>query len=218
MGIFNVPISKANASIEIDTDAIPQKLYEYALLEGLKVVLTKGMSKITTAKLEGEQLAKARAAALAKANENKTALLDGTLKIGRGAKAKSDVPAKVMTEARRLAKADLKDMIREAGMKISAVPAKELTEGANKLIEADPKYIEQAKTNLEARESAPKPKVDVKSLVAESPALLAKIEAENAAKRKNDGTLSAKQAGKTGGKKGKVPPAKPQAPEATAQA
>lgn len=198
MTIFAVPITKAgNKTIDIESDTLSDAMHKLIFQEGLKVVLNKGagMSKVTVAKLEGEALEKARAAAYAIGEKQAEALRAGTLKVGRQTKAKG-VSGAVMTEARRLAKAVVKDMIRDAGMKISHVPAKEITEAANKLIEQDKAFIEQATANLAAREAQPKPTLDIKSLISESPKLVAAA-ATKKAKDKKDAPLSAKQAGQT---------------------
>lgn len=196
MGIFSVPVTKAgNSTLDIDTDKLPDDMYKLAMAEGLKVLLNKGMSKITTAKLEGEELAKAQAAALAQGEKNAEALRSGTLKVGRGSSKTKGIPGVVMTEARRLAKAVIKDLMRAEKIKISAVPAKEITEAANKLLEVDSSFIAQATANIKARDEAPKPAIDIKSLVKESPDLLAKL-ADKKAADKASAPLSAKQAGK----------------------
>jgi len=36
MTIMQVPVTKGKGTVEIDTDALPQAVYEYALLQGLK--------------------------------------------------------------------------------------------------------------------------------------------------------------------------------------
>ena len=64
---------------------------------------------------------------------------------------------------------------------------------AKELLEAMPDLIETAKANLEARSKiAVGEKINVKALIKESPALVAKAEA----RKGNGGTISAKQAGK----------------------
>lgn len=203
MATFAIPISKAGANIDVDVDALPEEMYAQALKEGLKVMLSKGMSKITTKDLEGEELAKARAAALEKAQENLAAMNGGTYKIGR---AKSATTGKVsgatMTEARRLARNVVKDTLRKAGYKISLVAASDITAAANKLIDSDPSYIEQAKANLEARTAAPVG-IDLTALVHEDPKKKAAAEKRKAEAK---GQLSAKQAGMTAKVAGKAKP------------
>ena len=58
MAILRIPVTKAgNKAIEVNTDTdIPDAMYQLALEEGLKVLLNKGMSKISTKGLEGEAL------------------------------------------------------------------------------------------------------------------------------------------------------------------
>jgi hypothetical protein len=197
MAILNIPITKAgNRPIEVDPDILPDAMYRLALEEGLKVLLNKGMTKILTAKLEGEELESAQAAAYAKAEENLSAVKAGTLTKGRATVVKGKdgkkLPAAILTEARRLAKEVAKNEIRAAGMKISHVPASEITKAANAFIAADPYYIEQATKNIEER-STKKVAVDIASLVHESPALVA---ASEKVKAERKAASSAKQAGK----------------------
>lgn len=195
MAVLSVPIPKGGgATIDVDVDAIPQEAFSAIVLAGLEALLGKRMSKITgLTKLEGEDLAKAHEAAGKIAAENLSNIMANKVAAKRG-KAKADgVSREVKTEATRLAKAVVKDQIRAAGMKISHVAAKDITAAANELIANDPSYIETAKVNIEAR-SHITPAIDIKSLISESPALVAKAQAKSDA-NKAEG-LSAKQAGK----------------------
>lgn len=191
MSAMSIPVTKGKGVVSIETDQLPEAVYAEALRLGLKELVNRGMSKITVAKLEGEELAKAQAAAMAKATDNVEAIMAGKIKFA-GQKASSKVSGAVMTEARRIARNIVKDEIKKAGGKISHYEASEITKAANQLIEAQPEIIETAKANLEARTSAPV-KLDIASLVKESPKLVAKAEEAKAAKK---GQLSAKQAGK----------------------
>ena len=204
MAILKVPVSKAGASLDVDVDKIPQDAFAIVVLEGLKVLLAKKMSKITVAKLEGEDLAKAQAAALEVAKGNLSDIMEDKVKSGRSGSSKTKgVPGAVMTEARRLAKAVVKDQIRAAKIKISTVPASDITAAANELIASDDSYVIQAKANLEARATV-KPTIDITKLIQPDPKLVAKAEAKKAEAKKN-APLSAKQAGKV------APRAKPAA-------
>jgi len=203
MATLNIPITKAgNRPIEIDPEALNDEMFKLALTEGLKVLLNSRMTKVGAQKgLEGEELAKSQAAAYTKAEENAKALLEGKFKKGRatgavGADGKK-VPGVVMTEARRLAKEIVKNELRAAGIRISHVEASEITKAANALIEADPSFIAQATANIEGR-SQVKAKLDIASLVHESPKLKAAAEARKAAAKE---VLSAKQAGKAAPRK-----------------
>lgn len=200
MATLRVPVTKAGTTIEVNSDTLPEEAYKFVFEAGLKAVLNLGMSKILTKGLEGDKLAEAQAAALAKAQENLDNLLAGKIKKGRTTAKDANgnkVSGPVMTEARRLAKEVVKNEIRAAGMKISHVEASVITKAANELIAADPSYIEKATANLEAR-STIKSAVDIKALVHESPKLVAKA---NAAKAERKTQLSAKQAGKVAPRK-----------------
>lgn len=211
MGILKIEITKAGKrQMEVDTDALPEPIYAAALAAGLKLLLNAKMSKITTAKLEGDDLAKAQSDAWAKAEENLAAMHDGSYKTGRAAAATDasgkKVPQVVMTEALRIAKNMVKDQLRKANIRISHVEAKDITAAAKEFLTADPSIIEKAKEAVEARQAAPAP-IDIAGLIHESPALVAKADAEKAERK---ATLSAKQAGKVAPRK-----AQPQGSAAT---
>lgn len=199
MAILNVPVTKAKGTVEIDLDTIPEEVYKEALLQGLKVLVNRGASKISKVTYPVE--AELKTAALAKAQEQVEAIKAGKIKI-TGQKKVAGVTGAVTTEARRLARNLVKDEMKRQGIKISHVEASEITKAANELLAADtkphedgtPNLYEQAKANLEARAKVSvSSKINIKALIHESPELVAKAEARKA---KKDGTLSAKQAGK----------------------
>jgi len=190
---LSVPITKAGATVEIDTSAIPIEVYQEALLQGLKVLLNRGTSKITKETYDKPE--ELKAAALAKAEEQVQLVMTGKIKF-TGQKAAKKESGKVMTEARRLARNVVKDAIKASGGKISHYEAKDITTAANELLKSDPSLVEQAKVNLEALEKAPSQTVDIKSLISVSAKKVAQAEAKKAAEAA-DKPLSAKQAGKT---------------------
>lgn len=198
MAILSIPITKAKRAIDVETDDLSPEVYQRALEEGLKVLLNKNMSKITTTGLEGDKLIEAQDAAFAKGLENFEAVKSG--KIGRAAKSgnASKVPGIVLTEARRLAKEVVKNEIKAAGMRISHVPASDITKAANALIDADPSFIAQAQANIESR-AAIKSAVDITSMVHADPKLV-KADEDRKAARKTQ--LSAAKAGKAAPRKG----------------
>jgi len=193
MAVLQVPITKGKGFVEIDTedtDALPGEVYKEALLLGLKELCNRGMSKLTKASTKDE--AELQSLAMAQAEKNVEAIAQGKIRF-LGKKAKTGESAAVMTEARRLAKNLVKDGIKAAGMKISHVETKDITAAANELLANDPSIVEQAKANLEERAKVPA-KVDlIKSLIKESPKLVAKAAEANVKKKS---TLSKTQAGK----------------------
>ena len=186
MPIIQIPITKGKSTVEINTDDIPDKVYQEIVLQGLKTLLNRGMSKITKASTKDED--EMKSLAMEAAAKNVEAVMSSTIKF-TGGKAKKASGA-VMTEARRLARNLVKDAMKEAGIKVSHVEAKEITAAANELLEADPSILEQAKTNLEERAKKPIA-IDIKALVKTSPKLVAKAE-----ERKAKDQLSKTQAGK----------------------
>lgn len=211
MAIVQVPVVKGKGSVDIDIEKLPDDMYKAALEAGLKVLINGGASKITKAEYPDE--AELKAAAMAKAEERVAQMLDGTLKLP-GVKAAKKASGAVMTEARRLAKAIILDLMRKQGIRKADVDAKEITAAANELIEQQPDILEEAKANIEAREkSEVAGKIDISALIKINPTKKAKNDAENAAKkaeRAKNKPLSAKQAGMTAKAK-KKPAAQAQA-------
>jgi len=206
-----IPITKAgNKTIEISTDNIPDEMYNIALAEGLKVLLNRGMSKVPASKgLEGKELEDVHVSAYTIAEKNVEKLYAGELKGGRSIASKDGdkVSGVVMTEARRLAKEVIKNEIKAAGMKISHVPAADITKAANALLTTDKSYLATAQANIEARMALVtkgKDEAEAKASalamlqklggIAESPKLV-KAAAERKAKEKAEKGLSKTQAG-----------------------
>lgn len=193
--LMRIPVVKAKGGfVEIDTASLPDDVYAEALLQGLKVLVNRGTSKVTkeTYPVEAELQAKA----MEVANEQVELIKTSKIKFTGAAKAKTKESGKVMTEARRLARNVVKDAIKANGGKISHYEAKDITAAANELLKSDPSLIEQAKANLEALEKTPSHTVDIGTLISVSAKKVAASEAKKA-KEKADRPLSAKQAGKT---------------------
>jgi hypothetical protein len=197
MANLQIPISKAKSKITVDTDSLPEEMYQLAMIEGLKVLLNSKMAKVTVAKLEGEELAKAQAAAMEIAEKNLKALMAGEIK--KSSASSSKIPAAVRAEAMRLARIAIRDTIRANNMIPSRVPAADITAAAKALIEGtNNEYIKQAQINLD-KKPVIETKIDLGILgLAESPKLVAKAE-KIKAERKSE--VSAKQAGKVAPRK-----------------
>ena len=190
---IDVLISKAKRTIAVDTTTISDEMFSEIVYRGLADVLNSGMSKITVAKLEGEQLEKAKSAAFEKAEENLKALLAGEIKPkGTRGKKTSKVPTEIKTEALRLAKAAITDQIKQDGGKVSHYAKSDITKWAKELLEADASYFTMAETSLAQRKATP---VKI-SLAALKPSekLVAAAEAKKANSKKGN-PISAKQAG-----------------------
>lgn len=202
--VMRIPVTKSGGTVEIDTSAIPQDVYEAALAEGLKALVNKGMSKITLKDLEGADLAKAKAAAQAKAEDNAKAILDGSIKLP-GRKSRTKEPAEVMAEARRLAKNLVKDELKKANIRLKDVASKDLTAWAKNVLDSNPELIAEARANVEARkESKLAGTINLKGLVGASfDTLKAEGEAAKAKAVERGKQLSAKQAGMPAKRKAK---------------
>ena len=177
--------------VSVDTSQLPDEVYREALMQGLKVIAERAMSKITKEAYPDE--AERKNAIRVKAEANIADMYAGKTKITGKATVKKASGA-VMTEAMRIARNLVKDFMRNNKIKQSTVKAAEITAAAKAMIENDPSIIETAKTNLEARAATPI-KIKLADLIHADPELVAKQEAKKEAKAK-DKPLSAKQAGK----------------------
>jgi transcriptional/translational regulatory protein YebC/TACO1 len=183
--LFKVPVVKAKGFIEVNTSELPDHVYREALMQGLKVLLNRGQTKITKeAYPEPEQL---RGEAMKKAEETLESMYAGKIRI-MGAKA-DKVPGAVMTEARRIARNLVKEELKRSGVKVSYIEASEITKAANALIAADPDILKQAEEELEKR-ARTKVKIDI-SAIPQSKKKIAAAEAKKAEK-----VLSAAKTGK----------------------
>ncbi len=191
MPVATIRVSKGKGVVEIDTDKLPEEVYAACLFKGLEHFVNLGMSKITVAKLTGEDLTRAQSAAMEKAAENVVKIMAGNIK--RTAAAKTDVPGKVMTEARRLAKNLVKDEMKRQGLKVSHVEASEITKAANAMIEARPELLDMARASLEGVAKVAS-ETSIVSAIPVSAKKVAAAEAAKAAKQAKGAPISAKQA------------------------
>jgi len=189
--VITFALKNGAGDISVETGNLPEDVYREALLQGLKVLCERGMSKLTKEAYPDE--AERKAAIKAKAEGNVNDLYAGKVKLTGQAKVKKASGA-VVTEAMRLARNLVKDAMKANKIKISTVKASEITKAAKALLEVDASIMATAEANLKAREATPV-KIDIKSLIHVDPDLVAKDEAKKA-KAKADKPLSAKQAGK----------------------
>lgn len=185
--IVKIAITKGGDTIEVDVNALPQDVFREAIMQGLKTILNRGMSKLKKTDQGTPE------AAMKIAQENLAKCMEGKIRFTAGGKTKADkLDREVKTEALRLAKAIVKDAIKADGGKISHYSASDITTAAKAYLEDNPETIELAKENLERRKAAPVKVASIK--IKADPKLVAKAEEANA-KRKANKPLSAKQAG-----------------------
>lgn len=191
MASLAVPVVKAGKGItlDVDTSACSEVSYAEALALGMKVLMNRGMSKITAENYPNVE--ERKAAALTQAQKNLQAINDGTIRVA-GGKAKAGVSGAVMTEARRLAKAIVKESIKENGEKVSHYTAAEITKAANQYIDENPEILVEAKENLDKRKTK-KVSAGIMAGIKISDTLVKKAEAKKAASKAAG--ASAKQAG-----------------------
>lgn len=203
--VVSFALKNGAGTIEVDTAQLPDHVYREALMQGLKLIAERAMSKITKEAYPND--AERKAAIKAKAEANVQDMYDGKTKITGEAKVKKASGA-VMTEAMRLARNLVKDAMKANKIKISHVKASEITAAAKALMDTDPSILVTAEANLKAREATPI-KIDIKALIHTDPDLVAKDTARKA-ETKASKPLSAKQAGKV------APRAKGSKPQAEA--
>jgi len=213
---YQVPISKAKRSIEVDESDLSDEMFKLVVAEGLKVLLNAKMSTIKTTGKEGEELANLQAEAYAKAETNLSDLKAGKVSKGRATskitKDGKKIAGPVLVEARRRAKEIVRNELRAANVRISLVAASDITKAANAFLETDAgqQIIVDAEAAIAARAGV-KSGLNILDMVKESPILVKRAETEKAERKS---VSSAKQAGKPKVRaSGKVPPAKPKAPE-----
>lgn len=198
--VETIELKGSVGSVEVQVGNLPDDVYKMVMAEGLKAIINAvGMSKILpgVTKLEGKAKEERIAAIMNQANANVKSLYDGTIKKG-GKKAKTS--GAVATEAMRLAKMLVKDHIRNSGQKIGAYSAKEITEAAKKVLEGNPRLVQQAEANLAERAAEAKTTggLDLTALFgakASSDEVKAKPKTPPKPKAKGEKVLSAKQAG-----------------------
>ena len=141
MAELQIPITKAKGQfVTIETDAIPADVYAEAMVQGLKVLLNRGTSKITSAHYP--DATERSAAAVEMAAKQLDLVMTSKIKFTGQKKAKTS--GAVNTEAMRLARNLVKDEMKRQGIKISHVEASEITKAAKGLLEAMPELIETA--------------------------------------------------------------------------
>ena len=189
--VIAVPLKNGAGSVDVYTGILPDEVYREALLQGLKVIAERAMSKITKEAYPDE--VERKGAIHAKALANVEDMYAGKVKITGSVTVKKASGA-VMTEAMRLARNLVKDAMKANKIKISTVKASDITTAAKALIASDPSIVTTAEANLAARTATPI-KIDIMALVHADPTLVAKAEAKAAA-AKADKPLSKTQAGK----------------------
>lgn len=198
MTIYTVPITKAKANIAVDSGDLSDEVCAAIFQEGLKSFLNKNMSKIVLKDLDDEELEEARAAALAKGEENLENLKAGAIKKRKATKESREVT----TEARRLAREAVRAAFREAGKKITGIKSAVITKAADELIAENPEYLEKARENvakMKARDTikvAPKEGTSLASLIAQAETAKPKVAPVRKKKEPSAGEMASAAKGK----------------------
>jgi hypothetical protein len=186
--VLRIPVVKGKSYLEIDTATLPEHVYREMLIQGGKVLLNRGQTKLTKEAYPDPE--KLKEAAMAAAEQTLQNMYEGKIRIVGGAKS-DKVPREVMTEARRIAKSLIKEEMKRSGIKVSYVESSTITQAANALLADKPELIEQAREEVERRTAATsKMRIDISGIQVSQK----KIKAAEA--RKADKTLSAAKTGK----------------------
>ncbi len=199
---MQIPIVKAKGDIAVDLDKLPDEMVQEIWFLGLKAMLNRGMTEVT-----GTDSPAKRKDAMDAAAANLQKLYEGKMRRTSGQKS-AEGQGEVMTEARRLAKIEVKAALKDAGHKVSYIPASEITRLANEYLatEDGKEIIALAKDAVEKRNAKKGArKIDV-STAQEDPKLVKKGE-DQKAERKKERAASAKT----------PPPAKQQAQQSAAK-
>lgn len=206
MTVYAVPITKAKKNIPFDSDLrdkegeriFTDEVMQAIFAEGLKVILNKNMSKITVKDLDGDELAEAQAAALAKAEENLENLKNGML---RKRKTSSKEPREVITHAMNKARKDIRAAYKDAGKKITGIAASVITQAAKDYLEDHPEILEEAREEvraMNARESKPvKVTNRLADLIAQAETAKPKVPPKRKGKAEQATVIAAKSKGGT---------------------
>lgn len=199
--IFKITLP-GEIEVEVNFSKLADDPAKALIIAGAEAILRKanGMTKLIAGitKATGEDLA-TRKAKIAEAAKKTLDQLNAGVVPGRAKAVK--VSGAEQTEAMRLAKTIVKDLIREKGQKIGAYTAKEITEGAKKVLAANPRLLELARENIAKRAEDAKGNtaIDLKGLFgakAESDEVKVKPKVAPKKGKKGEGEpLSAKQAG-----------------------
>ena len=220
---LQIPITKAKGFVEVDTDSVEEggdltaEVFREAMIQGLKVILNRGMTKVTkesftnAAGVYDEEAMKA--AAMKIANKTFQAMRDNSIRF-TGGKVKKEISGEVMTEAMRLARGFVKQFLKDSGKKISHVDPKEITKAAKALLGDNPELIEQAKATVAARKAAAAEGLGGKPIDASKFANMVPVDEKKKAKAEKE--KAERQAASSAAKAGKT--AKRAKPQAQAQA
>lgn len=211
MTIVQVPVKKVKgATVSVDTDKLPQAVYEYAIVIGLKELASRGMSKLK--KEDYGTDGAFNAAVMEIAEKQVEGMYEGKTRIV-GAKSKGAGKGPEHTEAMRLARLRVKEVIKASGGKISHYSASDITKGAKAYIEADPDTWYAAARESLSKAPKPTPGIDLAAMgLTEDPKKVKaaeekkeKAKAAAAAKKAKETTAAGVVAAKKGGTKGRNP-------------
>lgn len=218
---LRIPITKGKDFIDIDTRPIEEggdltpEVYREAMIQGLKVILNRGMAKVTKESFAGKDgkvdEEGMKAAAMKIAEKTFKDMRENAIRF-TGGKVKKEISGEVMVEAMKLARGFVKQFIKDEGKKISHVDAKEITKAAKALLADSPELVEQAKATVAARKAAAAEGLGGKPIDVKKFAAMVPIDEKKKAKQEKEAAeRKAASSATKAGKVAKRPPAKPKA-------
>lgn len=197
MSELHIAVTKGKGTVTVDTEKVPDAYYKAALATGFKTLINGGTTKITKELIPDEDTRHHEAMRVAQQRVDD--MMAGKLKLTARASTGATNSA-VMTEARRIAKALVKDTLKASGAKVSHYSASDILAAANAVIENDPSIITMAEANLAKRAPVNINIADLlqpdATLVAKSEEKVAKAKAAKASAPSIGAIMSKTQAGK----------------------
>lgn len=168
MTILSIPVAKAKGMIEVDTDKIPDRVFQYAVQLGLKALIARGFSKFKAEDFKNET--EARAEAMKIGQTNVEAIYGDKVRIV-GQKAGEKRASKELTEAIRLAKVTVKNQMKALNIRAKDVKAADITKAAKAMVDANPDhYFAAARESLARAEVETASGIDLAKILGATPA------------------------------------------------
>lgn len=189
MTMIDVALVKAKGKmIQVDSEKIPQEMFEYIFALGLREIVAKrGRSKYKANDFANDEGLDIRIA-----EEQISDIYEGKVKRVGVKSTKTGKRTPEMVEARRLCLIAAKQAIKDAGLKISHYPPAQIKEVAEAYFNQDPEtYLAAARANLEKATKGKAPSINLSSILQADTAKLAEKAAKAKAAKEAKATTAA---------------------------
>jgi len=181
--IIDVPCVKGKDSFKVNISMFPDVTYDELVYLGVKSLLNRGQSDITTSKFPDEEERVEQAIEIAK--KTLADMYAGKVRRTSGAKSTKGGKGEFAVECRRLATIYVREQLKDEGFRVSLIKTEVINKLRDELIETDPSIMEEAKANVAARKSKKVKKIDL-SKVAEDDELVEKAAKKGRGRKKED--------------------------------